>query len=243
MICYLAACLLAAAAPLMAMGPKLVGSAASVPVWPTQFRGRPLQPVGLKDYERRFAETLPGHLAKFTDGTRQYMFQWVSASNHLLHSATDCMASAGFTIAPQPLWVDEEGNRWSCALARRGPNSVRVYERIVDAAGHDWQDVSAWYWATLLGKTHTPWWMITILESIADEAREQTRSDPAKPADQSSPLGSTVLRNRREVPRPMDGCDNPDDLFQNSSLIDSMSQSSISPQSAASSPFLTSRSI
>ena len=45
------------------------------------------------------------------------------------------MASAGFTIEAQPLWIDERGARWSCALATRGDQRLRVCERIFNAAG------------------------------------------------------------------------------------------------------------
>jgi hypothetical protein len=39
-----------------------------------------------------------------------------------------------------------------------------VYERIYDVAGNSWSDVSAWYWAALLGKSAGPWWSVVIAE-------------------------------------------------------------------------------
>ena len=52
------------------------------------------------------------------------------------------------------------GIRRSCFRAGKDGKSFAVRERIYDDAGGNWTDISTWYWAALLGKTHGPWWSI-----------------------------------------------------------------------------------
>ncbi|MEW6730399.1 MAG: hypothetical protein AB1489_03570, partial [Acidobacteriota bacterium] len=52
--------------------------------------------------------------------------------------------------------------RWGAFKASGGKETLTVYERIYDQNGNGWTDVSAWYWAAILGKTESPWWAITI---------------------------------------------------------------------------------
>jgi hypothetical protein len=47
--------------------------------------------------------------------------------------------------------------------ATRNGRTMRVRERIYDDAGHNWTDVSAWYWAALFGGDG-PWWAVTVAE-------------------------------------------------------------------------------
>lgn len=82
----------------------------------------------------------------------------------MLHPVVDCLKGFGYTVKPQPLFVDETGQRWGCVLAMRKDQTLRVHERIYDSAGQQWTDVSSWYWAALLGKTTGPWWAVTVAE-------------------------------------------------------------------------------
>ena len=168
MILYATVCLLAAVVGALKPEPTFVTDS-TFPGWPTQYEGRALRPTALTDAERRFAAALPGRLGKFTDGRREFMLQWVTRENRLLHSATDCMANAGFDVKPEALWVDEHGNRWLSATVARGDQEFRVRERIYDTVGGSWPDVSSWYWATAFGDGTPPWWMITIVERVESE--------------------------------------------------------------------------
>ena len=165
LVLFTIAAIAAGLAPLIS-GAAPLALSADFPGWPTVIDGHPLTPVPLQDYEQRFATALPGRLAKFSDGTREYMLQWIAADTRLIHPATDCLANAGFQITPQPLWVDDSGNRWSSSLATRGDRAVRVRERIFNDAKQEWQDVSAWYWSVLLHRTRGPWWVITVVEPV-----------------------------------------------------------------------------
>lgn len=161
-------CLLAGMAPMLA-APEPEPAALNFPGWPDTFEGRPLHALPLKDFEQRFADDLPGRLGKFSDGTREYMFQWIESRSRLIHPATDCMANAGFAVSPEPLWLDVAGHRWSSAKVRRGEQQLRVRECIYASDGQSWYDHSSWYWSTVLGQSHGPWWVITIIESVPDE--------------------------------------------------------------------------
>ena len=134
------------------------------PQWPTHLDGRRLHTLGLTEQERGFVRGFPGHVARFTDGSREIVMRWLSRPSRRLHPASDCFKGVGYTITPKPIRQDGNGQHWGCFVARRGNRRLRVCERIYDEQGRSWSDVSAWYWAAVLGKTSGPWWTVTVAE-------------------------------------------------------------------------------
>jgi hypothetical protein len=82
-----------------------------------------------------------------------------------LHPSSDCFRGGGFDVTWQPLITDADGNRWSTFTASKAENKFVVHERIYDGQGANWTDISSWYWAALLGKTHGPWWSVVEIAS------------------------------------------------------------------------------
>lgn len=163
-IAFLLACVVAGLTPLLPLGEKPKSLAHPFPGWPTEFAAQPLRPLPLNQGELRFENEFPGRIGKFTDGTRELAMRWVTAPTRMLHPASDCLQGLGYRVTPQPLFVDEAGQRWGCVVAVRGEQTIRVRERIHDSAGNAWTDVSSWYWAAALGQTVGPWWAITVAE-------------------------------------------------------------------------------
>lgn len=163
------ACVIAAFVPLLGARPQ-PAPAGNFPGWPTHFAGKPLRALALGPIEQRFAEDFPGRIGRFSDGERELVIRWVSQETRKLHPASDCFKGTGYSITPQPLAVDADGKRWGTFVARRRDERVAVRERIHDAAGNQWTDVSAWYWAATTGKSRGPWWAITIASTAPPES-------------------------------------------------------------------------
>ena len=160
---FVALCAIAAWIP--AVGDEaVVERAAGFPGWPVEWEGQPLSEVPLSDSELRFNRRFPGRMAKFTDGRRELIFRWVTQSTRQLHGSADCFRGMGYTITPQPAVIDARRATWSCFSAKRGSQRLLVRERITDARGREWTDVSAWYWSAFLRQTHGPWMAVTIAE-------------------------------------------------------------------------------
>ncbi len=160
------ACALAALAPL-APGPATTAAlAAGFPGWPSSFEGRTLKPLPLTAIEERFQQHFPGRVGRFTDGRREIIIRWVAEGTRKLHPSGDCFKANGYQLTPQPVTVQGE-QRWSGFLATRGAQQLAVRERIHDAAGGQWSDVSAWYWAVQLGRSSGPWWAFTVADNAA----------------------------------------------------------------------------
>jgi hypothetical protein len=138
------------------------------PGWPAQIAGRSLRMLPLGSIEQRFAEDFPGRIARFGDGEREIVIRWVAQETRRLHPASDCFRGSGYAVKPQPLIVDNDGVRWGSFIATRGSEQLTVRERIYDGAGHQWTDVSAWYWAAATGKSQGPWWALTIASKQRD---------------------------------------------------------------------------
>jgi hypothetical protein len=130
--------------------------------WPTSFRGRSMVPLPLSPVERRFAKQFPGRIGRFSDGRSNIIVRLVEQPTRLLHPAADCFRGIGYRVARAQVRLDEDGRNWSCFKAEKNGQQHMVCERIYDARGGTWTDVSSWYWAAVLGKTSGPWWAVTV---------------------------------------------------------------------------------
>lgn len=163
-ILFALACGGAALAPLAHRAPAKVAVADGFPGWPAQFEGAPLTQLPLSAVEQRFGQNFPGRVARFSDGRREIILRWVAGPTRKLHPAADCFKANGYALVPLPIAV-KDGQRWSGFTAERGAQKLEIRERIHDAAGAQWSDVSSWYWAAQLGKTSGPWWAVTVARS------------------------------------------------------------------------------
>lgn len=137
--------------------------------WPVEWRGQPLQPLGLSPVEQRFASQFPGRIARFAlaDGG-ELVLRDVRRPTRMLHPAADCWRSIGWSIRSTRLARDEQQSDtlWRCFEAERHGQHVRVCERIVDAQGRGFTDTSAWFWAASLGQSSGPWQAITHVQGL-----------------------------------------------------------------------------
>lgn len=158
---FLIACALAAAAPLLSRdaAPSDTGP---FPGWPASLDGRTLSRLPLSPREEVFADAFPGEVARFHDGLGEVVLRYVTAPTRRLHPAADCFRGLGYEIGEPELWKDEAGIEWRQFDAERDRARLRVHERIHDAAGQNFTDLSSWYWAALLGRTRGPWWSVVI---------------------------------------------------------------------------------
>ncbi|HKP04613.1 MAG TPA: hypothetical protein VJU77_14775 [Chthoniobacterales bacterium] len=160
---FAAACLVAGLVPLR---PVAHGSPPlRLPEWPTGWDGREIWQIPLSGSDERFGENFPGRIAKFTDGRREFIFRWVTIGTRQLHPSADCFRGAGFTITPRPAFRDREERQWSSFLAGRDQRQLIVRERIADRHGHEWTDVSSWFWSVAFGQTQGPWLSVTVVEA------------------------------------------------------------------------------
>ncbi len=163
---FFALCLVAALIPFRSTTKQPSNALASFPGWsaaPIPFP-KELVPITPSAREARFAEDFPGQIKVFTDGTRTYVVRWILTATRKLHPAADCLRALGYSVKPAPIFISADRSRWGSVNAVRNTEKLRVRERIVDATEHAWTDVSAWFWSAALGRSHGPWWDITIFE-------------------------------------------------------------------------------
>ena len=129
---------------------------------PTEWQGAPLRPLALSEVELRFTQHFPGSVARMTDGKQVLVLRTVTKPTRMLHPATDCYRGLGYRIRNEQLEVQADQARWRCFVADRGGRAVRVCERIEDAQGQGYTDTSAWYWASMAGKSTGPWRAVTV---------------------------------------------------------------------------------
>lgn len=143
--------------------------------WPAAWDGAPLRPLALSEVERRFARHFPGTIARLTDGERMFVMRRVDAPTRMLHPAADCYRALGYRIEAARLELDAQQRLWRCFSAtRHRGQTLRVCERIVDAAGTAFTDTSAWYWSAAGGRSQGPWQAVTRVSRMS-----QIASDPS----------------------------------------------------------------
>ena len=163
-IFFIIACGIATFAPFLLTNEKPSKPiAASTQNFPTEFEGLKLKELALSERERYFTQDFPGEIRRFTDGRREIIIRRVTEATRKLHPAKDCFAAIGFQTKPMPLKTDENGKHWACFSAVKGDESLRVCERISDAAGNEWTDVSAWYWSAFT-QANGAWLAYTVAE-------------------------------------------------------------------------------
>jgi hypothetical protein len=138
----------------------------------TDFRDRPLTQQPRTALEERFAANFPGTIVRFTVGEATLILREVAQPTRQLHPAADCFRAAGYTPGPARTHEDARQKRWNCFLASRGNRRWRVCERIANASGNQWTDVSSWYWAAVWSRdasTAGPWWAVTLVTPLEAE--------------------------------------------------------------------------
>jgi hypothetical protein len=135
--------------------------------WPTEINGNKVVPVQTLGEEEAFAKNFPGQMKRLTDGSNSYFVRVVWRETRQLHPSSDCFKGMGYSIEPGPLQIGDRQLRWSTFEASKQGQKYSVMERIADAYGNSWTDVSAWYWSVVMGKTKGPWTAITIARRIS----------------------------------------------------------------------------
>ena len=122
--------------------------------------------VPLSKRDERFARGFPGEIGVFRRGRDRWIVRWVVQPTRTLHPAADCLRASGYTVTPGAAERDAAGGLWAGAYAQRGVERYSIRERITDARGGAWTDVSGWYWAAVLGKSQGPWWAVTRVSEL-----------------------------------------------------------------------------
>ncbi len=164
-------CLLSASRPLyMSTFAKTTADSSSAhatdfPGWARAPIPASLTPLALSPSETHFGQNFPGQIAAFSDGDTTWVVRWITQPTRKLHPAAHCLRASGFTVEPDPILAASDGTHWSASTARRHHESLRVHERIVDADGREFTDVSAWFWTALAGSSRGPWWCLTQIQA------------------------------------------------------------------------------
>ena len=137
--------------------------------WPHVFEGKALRPLALSAVEENFAQQFPGVIARFANDERIVTLRHINKPTRKLHPSADCYRSLGYRIDDINLhrrFGAPENALQRCFTANKGQTSLRVCEYITDKAGRSFSDVSAWYWAGIMGESQGPWQAVTITETL-----------------------------------------------------------------------------
>ncbi len=164
---FLIVCLIAALLPLLPRPGAAPTQEPPFPGWPAAYDGPAWRELELDARERRFFGGFPGRTTRRTDGERTVLLRWVLEPTRRLHPAQECYRGLGFDLRALPLQV-EHGATWSAFVATRGAARWLVRERIFDAQGGEWTDVSSWFWSGLTGRSRGPWFAVTLVEPLRE---------------------------------------------------------------------------
>lgn len=143
-----------------------VGTGGNQANWPTEYEGQKLRPLPLSGSEEEFAKNFPGKIAVFQTDKQTIIFRRVNQATRQLHPAADCYRASGFKITNLPRQTDQAGINWNVLEAQKSTRHLEVRERIYDDYGHNYTDVSQWYWAAFWSQTKGPWCSITTVTAL-----------------------------------------------------------------------------
>jgi hypothetical protein len=153
--------MLAALAPLRE-SPAVAKAVSSSVDWPKEFEGERLIEAPLSERERKFVENFPGQVKRFNAGNKELLIRYVEQPTRKLHPSADCLKGVGYSLTPIAAELGENGGHWSCNLATRGEERLKVCDRISDTHANTWPDASSWYWSALWQPSSGPWWAFTV---------------------------------------------------------------------------------
>lgn len=160
---FLAACLMAASVPLLASAPTVTYQSSDFPGWPTTFEGRHLQQLELRPDEIQFYRAnFPGKAGRFSDGQREIILRWVTQPTRALHPAADCFRGLGYDVGKPSV-----AGSFRTFTVSKDELQLSVREQITDSDNNNWTDVSAWYWAAVLGRSQGPYWVVVVAERLS----------------------------------------------------------------------------
>lgn len=131
--------------------------------WPEFFEGEVLVPVGKSERLGDMMGGLAGETRVFAQSGRMVLLRRLRAASRTVHPVADCFRAWGFQVEALRLVKDARGALWSEFVAKRGADFWRVRERWRDERGHQWTDVSAWWWAAQKAEAGGPWWAEAVL--------------------------------------------------------------------------------
>lgn len=140
-------------------------SSNTIQSFPKTFEGKQLKQLDLTEREKLFLQGFPGEIKRFTDGNREVIIRYVSTATRKLHPASDCFEGIGYSVKSLPIRIDENENKWSCFIATKDGENLKVCERIFTISGDSWTDVSSWYWSALSNTSEKGYWAITFAEN------------------------------------------------------------------------------
>ena len=162
---FLIACMVAGLVPLLTGSRESAAGARQLATWPSEYASAAWREAALEPREAAFFASFPGAIARRTDGVRSVLLRSVSEPTRRLHSAQECYRGLGFEVRELPLQRGAAG-LWGAFVATRGADRLLVRERIRDARGGEWTDVSAWFWSALLGRSEGPWLAETVAQPL-----------------------------------------------------------------------------
>ncbi|HEY9774038.1 MAG TPA: archaeosortase/exosortase family protein [Planktothrix sp.] len=158
--------------PFLTPKPSHAADMQQFPGWPTTIAGHVLKPCPQLQPSQLEAQLHfdPGKMAIFTDetGRRVYIVRWITHTSREVHSASDCYrASSDSDVHWFGIRKLDDGNEYACftSVEKNHPRPTLVCERIFDDHGHNYTDVSTWFWSSMFEQTKPPWWAVTIAES------------------------------------------------------------------------------
>ena len=136
----------------------------SFPGWPKTFDGETLVEESQNELEQVFAKDFPGRIGRFRAGGRQVILRWTTHATHRVHGSVYCLRAAGWNIEPYPQDRGDDGV-WSVFRATRASDSLTVREQVRCADGTNFPDVPTWFFHAILGRSHGPWWIVTVADA------------------------------------------------------------------------------
>ena len=131
----------------LALTVALLGFVNGSPPAAVDFPGWPKQLAGrpLQLLEEVDVAGFPGRIGRFEACGEGIVLRWVNRPTRMLHSSADCFRARGVTF---------QGS-----------------EKIYDADGHCFDDVSQWFWSAASGRSRGPWLAVTRSTSYAKAAK------------------------------------------------------------------------
>ena len=151
---------LTAAALILQGSGSLTGQPAEFRGWPLEWNGAKLRRAPLTRADRSCVSSFRGESARFTEAGRSYLFRWTGRPTDTLASARACYQWAGYTVTADR--AEPPDASWSCVVAAKSGERLRVCETIYSDSGKKWASVADWLTEAINDRLPGPYWAVIV---------------------------------------------------------------------------------
>lgn len=133
--------------------------------WPGEIDGKRLERRPFTPLHYRILRGFPGRAGLFGGEDVEVLYRWSPQVTNTLRSVHQAFREEGYRTSERAS-AERDGVEWTCFLASKGLDRIRICERLYDTKDRTWSDFDDWLLEAKAARTRPPWWAVAVIEPV-----------------------------------------------------------------------------